>query len=977
MNKPGYLNRQRIALLALFVLGVFGAFFFQNSDQNVDVASLSSKLSATMQKNRSLQAREGLGISGSGSGLDASTDTLSPIVQGVVLSPTGKPVIDAVVLALPINKIDGEPSQTTTKDAGVFSFTTLTPGTYKFSASAPIYTAVSSRDITLLAGQQRHDLTLRLLAEGFTLSGTVDDTGGGSISGAAIYAKLGWNNTTFQTQSNVDGHYRFKLPPGSYKFTANANMYASQSQRLQLSADRRLDFKLTPAATVHGRVLVRDLREGVPDARVRLHDTKGWQWEQRTLIADAEGFFEFENVDPGNYELSAHKGNLYGTHPKTLAVTVASATANIEIEMDTGFTISGQIKDMGGVGIAQASVMVHNRSGRSRRIEVATDAQGEYLVPGLPQGRYSLRAKAQGFSNERLNEVSVIDQDLHKVDLTLKDGVQISGRFETQSGEPIMNAVIRGSAKGGFWFFGGYDEDQSLHDGTFHLENLPSGDIQIQATHLLIGATAQVVSALQPGEHRTDVVLISAPGTKVEGVVTWDDGSPADGVHVYARALERSRGKRAPETIADQDGAFTLSPLWEGQFQIWATTRLSTGWRPHPGSMGSAPVSVSLDAKKPTATASLTIEKPNQMIQGRVLDPDGKPLSDCQVGATRELNGTAQPRRWQPSLGEEITQSAIDGTFTLSNLPSGTYILKAMHPLYPKAKSDPVVAGTRDFVFHLQKGASLAGVVKRGGKPVSSYDIAASLPNQVVGHHMQLPGAKVSDPNGSFLIQGLPAGLYTLTVETSDKTAGRLDGIDLAIGETKTGLSVDLEEGVQLTGKIVDDTTGANLGGVHIFASSAGGRYSTQSDEQGDFSLSGIAKGSTVRLYVAADTTTHIPDIFNMTASQMKTDLGTLRIVPLHKGDEQRFPLPLSFKNQDLLSIAEKDHEPSGIHSGDILLAINTKPIKGLGKHGLEKYLTAPEQHQTTLSLTRNGQAEAYDVTLTHMAPANDDTETD
>ena len=146
-------------------------------------------------------------------------------------------MVDALVLAVPVNLVNRDPRQTTTQDEGHFSFTDLAPGTYKFSATAPGYAAVSSRDIALTPGQERDDLTLQLSGEGFTLSGTVEDSGGGPIPDAQINANLGWNDTTFRTQTDGDGHYQLTLLPGSYRVKANAEMYASESQRLQLSAE--------------------------------------------------------------------------------------------------------------------------------------------------------------------------------------------------------------------------------------------------------------------------------------------------------------------------------------------------------------------------------------------------------------------------------------------------------------------------------------------------------------------------------------------------------------------------------------------------------------------------------------------------------------------------------------------------------------------------------------------------------------------
>ena len=66
------------------------------------------------------------------------------------------------------------------------------------------------------------------------------------------------------------------------------------------------------------------------------------------------------------------------------------------------------------------------------------------------------------------------------------------------------------------------------------------------------------------------------------------------------------------------------------------------------------------------------------------------------------------------------------------------------------------------------------------------------------------------------MIEGLPADNYTLTVESSAESAGRLAGIELKLGDVKTGLVVTLEHGVELAGKLVEHETGNALPGVQI-----------------------------------------------------------------------------------------------------------------------------------------------------------------
>lgn len=81
--------------------------------------------------------------------------------------------------------------------------------------------------------------------------------------------------------------------------------------------------------------------------------------------------------------------------------------------------ISGTLKDQSGGVMPGATITAKNLATGLART-VVTDATGEYRVPALPPGTYSLTAEMQGFTTERRPEVIlVIDQDA-VINFTLK-----------------------------------------------------------------------------------------------------------------------------------------------------------------------------------------------------------------------------------------------------------------------------------------------------------------------------------------------------------------------------------------------------------------------------------------------------------------------------------------------------------------------------------------------------------------------------
>ena len=82
--------------------------------------------------------------------------------------------------------------------------------------------------------------------------------------------------------------------------------------------------------------------------------------------------------------------------------------------------IIGSIKDMSGAVLPGATVTaIHNATGF--RSELLTDSKGEFLLPNLPVGEYTVSAEYQGFKKVSRAIVLVIGQEL-RLDFALEVG---------------------------------------------------------------------------------------------------------------------------------------------------------------------------------------------------------------------------------------------------------------------------------------------------------------------------------------------------------------------------------------------------------------------------------------------------------------------------------------------------------------------------------------------------------------------------
>ncbi len=136
------------------------------------------------------------------------------------------------------------------------------------------------------------------------------------------------------------------------------------------------------------------------------------------------------------------------------------------------------------------------------------------------------------------------------------------------------------------------------------------------------------------------------------------------------------------------------------------------------------------------------------VIEGRVVDRDGKPIWRARV---RLLLGPYQELR--------VTSSRRDGTFTFKDVdPNVVYSVAASTPYCAPVRIDNVEVPRRDLEIRLVRGGRLTGTCLSDdvGMPIRSFTVQLEGPIE--------EAVQVENPDGVFVINGLPEGLYRVTV---------------------------------------------------------------------------------------------------------------------------------------------------------------------------------------------------------------------
>ncbi|MHC4547377.1 MAG: sigma-70 family RNA polymerase sigma factor [Planctomycetota bacterium] len=214
--------------------------------------------------------------------------------------------------------------------------------------------------------------------------------------------RYGREERTFET--GADGSFRFDgVAAGRYYVQASHPDFASRTRSAQVTESEGagpLDIVLTSG----GSVLVRAIGPGhgpVPDQVVRVRrDRSGSVGFSGRIVpqgprTDAEGKILFEHLLPGRYEASRlivddeGKWNGDDTDDRLIRVQEGRTT---EVVFDLSCGIAGTVLGVDGQPLAGALVRLVRAAAKEpyRNLQVTTEEDGSYAIPGCSPGEYLL-----------------------------------------------------------------------------------------------------------------------------------------------------------------------------------------------------------------------------------------------------------------------------------------------------------------------------------------------------------------------------------------------------------------------------------------------------------------------------------------------------------------------------------------------------------------------------------------------------------
>lgn len=438
------------------------------------------------------------------------------------------------------------------------------------------------------------------------------------------------------------------------------------SDLLSQTAADQLVVELRSTRAILGRLVSARSGSGVPGAVALARrwvadrfvgEASTWNLGDPSLLqfvsTDGDGTFRLDPPDEDDVRLVAAAPG-HGTVRRPLPEAVPGDAGDQQlgdVVLESETVLRGRVVDEEGAPVEDAAVDFGSGGGTyspvgsigDEKLGATTDASGGFRIGGLVPGDVvSLRIRAAGFVPENVSPVRVDAATEGEVlGVRLRTAYELAGRVTDEStGEGVkarirfQQTVRRGGAS-----------TESEPDGDFVLTGFPTG-----AGVLTVRAEAyenldRVLAELPPSS--IDLVLRPKAEIEVTGVVVRD-GAPVPGASVSIRSAV---------SVTDVAGRFAVrAPLGPATVECRV-----------PGLTRSKRRQIDVVANM----GEITIDVTPVTVRGRVLGPDGTPVSGASVDA--------RPRnrdRFIVGYGGGNAQTGQDGGFEFQIDP-GLYSLSA------------------------------------------------------------------------------------------------------------------------------------------------------------------------------------------------------------------------------------------------------------------------------------------------------------
>ncbi|AFE04121.1 hypothetical protein COCOR_01518 [Corallococcus coralloides DSM 2259] len=442
--------------------------------------------------------------------------------------------------------------------------------------------------------------------------------------------------------------------------------------------------------------------------------------------------------------------------------------------------------------------------------EAATDAEGRFVLEGLPEGLVTLWALGDTGAVSQ-GGVAVGSND---VGLTLEQGVLFEGTVtDTDRKPPIPDARVTLVSR---WHTRFFDATTDA-EGRFIVGPLPQGDyaafVTAEGRSPWFKPEVESLTDMQP--------VVLARALSLSGQVLSVDGAPVPGILVHLDGDTATASTQ--RTTTDGAGRFRFNaPAVLHQLTAEANGAFAT-----------------LDVTPPQEDVEVRLQ-PGVFVTGTVRDDAGSPIPNARVETYREDGG--------PVSAEATTVTDAGGRYQLGPTRPGPHTFRILAPRYLDVElhAQKLQQGMAPLDFTLKRAKSVEGrVVDTSGAPLAGILLSLSGNRLGDGDTIDAGGARRSDATGHFILDVQRAGTGELSVEEPS-----FQRQSITVNIPSRDVVVVLDRGASVSGTVTDPQ-GLPLRGATVSLETEAQEDApyeeprqTLTDEQGRFHLRGIAPGT-------------------------------------------------------------------------------------------------------------------------------------
>lgn len=767
-----------------------------------------------------------------------------------------------------VHTVDGRPA------AAVVSVSSIAPGVPSLSAhcaedgtfamEVPIGTWVVraempgqvSNPVYIAADESQPSHVDLVLQAAGAVAGTVTDPDGRAVAGASVTATLitaeqamseGEGGKTLagtfgMGTTDAQGRYRIAVLPGTQTMKAEMAGFgpAFGQATVAVGTESQVDLQLAHSLRIAGRVTD---KSGAPVEGVAI--SAGWYGQgegtfggsyQRAAASAADGRYALEDLREGMHTLSATAQG-YVTEAK---YQINAGTSDVDFTMTRAGRIEGRVvRKSDGGQVEGISVTCRLLSMTAWEQNDVSTASNTFVVDGVGAGKHVVTARAKGFAPGESAEIDVApEQTVTDVVIELTPGGTLRGTvISAKSRQPIVGAAIVRLAKVGMMEM---DADQLLQnatdcksdaDGHFTMENIAPGRHRIRASHEEYASATRTVEISEG--HDTEEEFLLGEGARIHGVVTGYGGHPRAGVAVYVTSATWSDPRN---TQTDAEGKYEVKGLAAGTYMV---------------------MMYEMDAKNASAAKMNT--RSAAVKEGESIEVDFSPADGISVhGSVRQggrAKGNLTMQFISTSGGGSMMNAQTDatGAYSIEGVQPGDYLVEVdsvmLKCTVPSGQRDvrqdfDIPTGTvSGHVYDVRTRAKLQGAQVSVYRPGGEKGGMADFMERFVA-------SGVSDAEGAYSISGLGAGEYIVQVTMQGYAVELTDPFALPAEGNVGGKDFLLTAGASISGVVLDDQR-RPVAGARFSLRDLKTRtplaltelWTTQSDEQGKFTLPGIRAG--------------------------------------------------------------------------------------------------------------------------------------